>query len=140
MSKLSNKIKGIRGQLSAEDAGTKCGISRESFYRIERGGFVKLETVRDIATGFQLDDSAWLDLLVAWLKHEAGTDAHSLFIEKKEQSASVLQDNESSAVARAMMLFEALNPHDREQIAKSMQRPEVRGCLPAINRVWEKFH
>jgi hypothetical protein len=138
MSELSNKIKAIRGVLSAEEAGVKCGLSRESFYRVERGGSVKIETLRDIAKGFHISENEWLDLLVAWLKHEAGADAEMLFIESK-RGGSKLHDHESSQVQRAMSLFTNLNPTDRAEITKAMQRTEVRACLPAINSVWEKF-
>jgi transcriptional regulator with XRE-family HTH domain len=139
MSELSNKIKAIRGQLNADEAGSKCGLSRESFYRIERGGSVKFQTLQAIATGFGLPESDWLNLLGSWLKHEAGVDAAKLFIEPREQAVSSLNDAESSQVGRAMMLFTDLNPHDRAEVLKAMQRPEVRACLPAINSVWEKF-
>ena len=139
MGELSNKIKAIRGALSADVAAKRCGLSRESFYRIERGGSVKYETLKQISVGFGLSQTDWLELLVAWLKTEAGEDESKLWIERKESSPSTLRDGEDSQVARAMMLFKGLNANDRKEITNAMRRAEVRGCLPAINRVWEKF-
>lgn len=138
MSELANKIRNLRGDLSAEEAGKKCGVSRESFYRFERGGTTRLSTLRAIADGFGLNETQWTDLLVSWLKLEAGEDVDRVWIEPREGS-SALHDQDSSHVGRAAMLFERLNPADRDEIFKAMQRPEVRGCLPAINAVWEKF-
>jgi transcriptional regulator with XRE-family HTH domain len=139
MSELSNKIKALRGDLSAEEAGQKAGVSRESFYRIERGGSVKFETLRAIAKAFELPEADWLELVAAWLRSEIGEDANKLWIEPKD-GHSRLREGEDSQVARAMMLFTQLNPADRSEITKAMERPEVRGCLPAINSVWEKFN
>lgn len=136
MSELSNKIKSIRGSMSAEDAGVKCGLSRESFYRIERGGTVRIDTLRDIAKGFGLEEDQWLELLVAWLKMQAGNDSYKLFIESK--SPGELQDRDNQ-VSLAMSLFINLTPDDRQEIINAMKRPEVRACLPAINSVWEKL-
>ncbi len=137
MSELSNKIKSLRGTLSAEDAGEKCGLSRESFYRMERGGTVKIDTLRDIAKGFKLSEDEWLDLLAAWLKMQAGDDGLKLFIERKGHSTK--SKGSDSEIATAMTLFTNLTPDERQEILNAMRRPEVRACLPAINSVWDKL-
>jgi transcriptional regulator with XRE-family HTH domain len=139
MSELSNKIKLLRGDRSAEDIAKEVGVSRESFSRIERGGSVKLSTLKQIATALRVPESDWLELLVAWLKSEAGPDARKLWLEPRETTPSVLRDKGDNEAGRAMMLFNSLNPAERQEIMKAMERPEVRRCLPAINRVWEKF-
>ncbi len=138
MSELSNKVKALRGKMSAEEAGQKCGLSRESFYRVERGGSVKFESLRDIATGLHATESDWLEMIVAWLKYQIGEDAQKLWIEPRV-GGSKLSDGATNQVGRAMLLFTDLNPADRVEITKAMERPEVRACLPAINSVWEKF-
>jgi transcriptional regulator with XRE-family HTH domain len=86
MSELSNKIKLLRGDRSAEDIAKEVGVSRESFYRIERGGSVKLSTLKQIATALRVPESDWLELLVAWLKSEAGPDARKLWLEPRQRS------------------------------------------------------
>jgi transcriptional regulator with XRE-family HTH domain len=139
MSELSNKIRALRGELSAEEAADKCQLSRESFYRVERGGSVKLATLKQIAKGFKLPEAEWLELLTAWLRTEAATDADKLWIEPKSQKVSRLRDREESTMARALMLFQQLNPSERQEIEKAMERKAVRDCLPAINRVWDIF-
>ena len=137
MSELSNKIRSLRGKLSAEEAADKCKLSRESFYRMERGGSVKLATLKQIAQGFEVPETEWLELLTAWIRTEVGLDAGKLWIEPKRLGTSALRESEESTVARAMMLYQALNPSERAEIDKAMERKPVRDCLPAINRVWE---
>lgn len=139
MSELANKIKLLRGDLSAEDAAKKCGISRESFYRIERGGTVKLDTLRQMAAGFEMKGADWIGLLVAWLRNETGPDERFVYIEPKSRNRSELTDRENSQIELAMTLFKALPPADRKEIIHAMERPEVRACLPAINQTWEKL-
>lgn len=139
MSELSAKITALKGSRKTSDllAGTE--ISRGSFRALELGKSVKLSTLREIAALLGADEAQWIDLLVAWLKHEAGGDEEKLWIEPKAASTSVLHGVEESQVARAMMLFKNLNAADRMEITKAMKRAEVRACLPAINSVWEKF-
>jgi len=139
MSELSNKIQSILGDMKAVAAGKLCDLSRESFYRIERGESVGYETLLKIKKGFKLNQNDWLELLVAWLKQEAGADAPYLIIQAREVSPSMLRDNEASQVAKAMMLFTDLNLADRQEVTHAMQRPEVRACLPAINSLYEKL-
>jgi hypothetical protein len=138
MSELSTKVKKLRGDKSPVEAAEMCDLSRESFYRIERGGSVKLETLRSIAKGFKLSEPDWLDLLASWLRHEAGPDEVKLWIESK-QGESQLNDSESDEIGKAMILFKGLNHIDRKEVLKAMDRKEVRDCLPSINNCWEKF-
>lgn len=137
MSDLSVKLVNLKGRRKTTEILSHSGISRETFRKIERGASVKLSTLKEIATSLGADEHDWLELLVAWLKHEAGTDALKLWIETKEPS--IVREAEENQLSRAMMLFEQLNHADRMEITKAMERPEVRSCLPAINRVWEKL-
>lgn len=135
MSELSNKIRLLRGDISAEEAGRRVGLSRESFYRMERGGSVKLATLRQLAQGLAVSESDWLDLLVAWLRQEAGQDAGKLIIDT--QAMSPLKDASESQSARALALFNQLNAEDRHQVLLLLQRPELRRSLPALNKLYD---
>lgn len=139
MSELSAKLAGLKSGRKTTEVLEFVKVSRQTFRRIERGESVKLSTLKAIATAFKVTDTEWLDLLVAWLKTEAGYDARKLWIEPKDSSVSALRDIDAGQVARATMLFSELTHADRIEITKAMQRSEVRACLPAINRVWEKF-
>jgi transcriptional regulator with XRE-family HTH domain len=139
MSELSAKIAALKGSRRTSHLVRGADVSRATFRKIELGQSIKLSTLKEIAKALTVDESApeWLDLLVAWIKSEVGYDSRKLWIEPRAGS-STLHDAAESETARAMMLFEQLNAGDRAQIVKAMQRPEVRACLPAINRIWEK--
>lgn len=139
MSELSAKIEGLKGELTTQEVISLAKVSRETFRKIERGESVKLSTLRAIARALKASESAWLDLLVAWLKKEAGDEKNKIWIEPREKDFATVHDDVTSQSARALMLFGDLNAAERAEIIKAMERPEVRGCLPAINRVWEKF-
>ena len=116
----------------------RTGLSLRTINYLELGQPVKLGTLRKLAEACGVKNAEWLDLIVSWLRQEAGDDSQSVWIEPKD-TTSALKDGEESQVAKAMQLFSQLNPHDRQEIIRAMERPEVRACLPSINRVWEKF-
>lgn len=138
MSELSAKISEFKGQRQTSEIIESAGISRQTFRKIELGDSVKLSTLRAISNAIGATDEQWLELLVAWLKNEAGTEARKIWIESRADKAK--ESHQPSGTARAMMAFEQLNAGEREQILLAMQRKEVIACLPAINRVWEKFN
>jgi transcriptional regulator with XRE-family HTH domain len=138
MSELSAKLALLKGDRKTSEIIKDAGIARETFRKIERGDSVKLSTLRDISTAMDLTPTEWTDLIIAWLKTEAGPESRNLIIETRGQPPS-LHDQPDSQVSAAMALFQNLNAAEREDITKAMERKEVRACLPSINRVWEKF-
>jgi len=132
VSELSSKLAVLKGSKRTTE------VSYETFRKIERGQSVKLKTLRRIADALNVTDAEWLDMVVAWLKTEAGRDAQKLSIRPRE-GHSALHDAAVDKLARATDLFQQLNSQDAEEIIKAMQRPEVRACLVAINQVWEKM-
>lgn len=139
MSELAQKIATLRGELSGEAAAEKCGVSRETFYRIQRGGTVKLDTLKKIWSAFKLAPADQAELLSAWLIKEAGPEHSKVLIEPAIHGASALKDAGNNQTAQAMMLFRELAPEQRALIIKSMQRPEILASLNSMNTVWEKF-
>jgi DNA-binding XRE family transcriptional regulator len=139
MSELSNKLRLLRGERSAEDAAKQVGLSRESFYRIERGGSVKLDTLRQIATGLKLSQSDWLELLIAWLKNEAGADKDHIWIESRNPPKSDVRDSAEAQLALLVQRFNELNPEERRQILLVMERPEARRALAALNKLYDSL-
>lgn len=141
MSELGHKVKLLREErkLTGKAAASKTGISRESILRIESGDNVKLDTLRQIATGYKVSKSQWNELLICWLKLELGPDSKNLIIETREDGPSTLHDSTASLTAEAMMLFTDLTTRDREQIVLTMKRKRVMACLPHINDAYGKL-
>jgi len=138
VSELSSKLAVLKGSKRTTEILSAAKVSYETFRKIERGQSVKLKTLRRIADALNVTDAEWLDMVVAWLKTEAGRDAQKLSIRPRE-GHSALHDAAVDKLARATDLFQQLNSQDAEEIIKAMQRPEVRACLVAINQVWEKM-
>lgn len=138
MSELSSKLAALKGKRTTKEIIGLAEISRETFRKVERGeAGVKLSTLKAIADALGVSQDQWTDLVAAWLKVEAGEEAHRLSIKPKHPSD--VGQTESSQVAHAAILFQQLNAAERQEILKAMERKEVRNCLPSINRVWERL-
>lgn len=136
MSELSARIADLKGTRPTSEIISAAKVSRQTFRKIELGESVKLSTLRQIADAIGANEQQWAELLAAWLSAEAGGESRLLWIHPRGEAFSESKD---SPAARALMLFEQLNAADRQHVLKTMQRKEVLACLPAINRVWEKF-
>jgi transcriptional regulator with XRE-family HTH domain len=137
MSELAYLLRTLRGKRSADDVAHNTGLSRESIFRIERGGTVKLDTVRQIAIDLGASRAQWLGILTAWLKNQAGKESDKLFIEPKNTTSPELNDKISDS-SQAMMLFTELNALQRKEILFAMQNPSVITILASTRKLVTK--
>ena len=142
MSHLSEKISRLQGDLTQEQMAKRCGVSRNVFSYLAKGQSVKLSTLRKIANAFQLSRTAWLDLLIAWIRAEIGEDDFRELVVRRSETAhegDLLHDAEQKQEESLLKHFSLLSESEQEEIMKTMQRQEVLNCLPSINRVWDRF-
>ncbi len=132
---LSDQIKELRGDLSQEEFANRCGFSRIVVVQLESGKSVKFDTLDKIRAGFELGEDRWLDMVISWIREEV-TDAVFRKLQIRRMNVGFAND---SAGSKLQHLFELLSTQDREQILKTMERKEVRNCLPSINHVYDKF-
>lgn len=142
MSHLSEKISRLQGDLTQEQMAKRCGVSRNVFSYLAKGQSVKLSTLRKIANAFQLSRSAWLDLLIAWIRAEIGEeDFRDLIVRRADalHEGGMLHDAEQKQEEALLKHFALLSEAEQQEILKTMQRQEVLNCLPPINLVWDRF-
>lgn len=137
MSELSARLAALKNHVQTAEIIKLAGVSRETFRKIERGDSVKLKTLHQIAKALKADEEQWIELVIAWLKTEAGPAAAKIWIQSK--TPSTLKDARESQSTQALMLFETLNAADRAEVIKTMQRKEVITCIAAINRVIDRI-
>lgn len=132
---LSDQIKELRCDLSQEEFANRCGFSRIVVVQLEAGHSVKFDTLNKIRVGFNLGEDRWLDMVISWIREEVTDDVFKK-LQIRRISSGYVSEGGSDQV---LHLFSMLSTQDREQILKTMERKEVRNCLPSINHVYDKF-
>lgn len=145
MSELSNLVfKTLQDlNLTPDDAAHKCGTSRETFYRSQRGESVRLTSLVQIADRLKLPETKKLELYAAWLRDKLGPEiSNKMWIEPKEQSGQAKESATESQTASAADLFTRLTPPHRKAVLEIMRHPELLhafgGVLTAIEKLQAK--
>ena len=133
---LSTLIATYKGNHTSAELIAGAKISRETFRKIERGQSVKLKTLNAIAVFLDLDHSAWIKLVIAWMRIEAGDDAKWIELTAR-QTANLKEEGPDGIETEITKLVTQLSASDRRQIVLTIARPEVRRTLPAINALYD---
>lgn len=95
MSELGNMIRQLRGERTQRDFAKMTRLNVRTIQRIEDGGEIKMPTIRAIVKNLRLPHGVYVELLVLWLKQQAGDEAGLVSIEGKSSSGTTtlgLQD------------------------------------------------
>lgn len=139
MTELANIISALRGDQTGEQMAAKVGTSRETILRILRGDTVKLDTLKAIAHAYNLNQTEWLELLVAWIRAEIGTDAQYLtFSPSPTQTKFSSRFRNAAKPLQALLLesFNRLTVHDQKEVIAAIARPEVIRSVQSLNQMY----
>lgn len=123
----------IRGKESQADMAIRCGLSRATISRIERGTSKKhiglrIETIRKIRDAYNLPRTKYLELLEAWIRYELGDDFHNFDIHHLQsnlkESTNILTQITASA--------SDLSKDDQRLILAVSTKPELRKAVKAV--------
>lgn len=137
MSELGNKIHNLRGKLTLEEFAKKVGVSFSTIANIEKGKAVRKDIILSIAKSLRLPDEDTSELLIAWVRHKLGDDAHRLWIDPKRKSDK-LKDSESLE-AQLITKIRNLPVRFQQEILKAIDRPEVLKGIENLNELHDRI-
>lgn len=142
MSELSNLIRTARINLNLtpDDAAHKCGVSRETFYRLDRGQLIRFSFLRKVIDGLKLPDQQKLEIIAAYLRDHIGPEmTEKLWIEPKNSSPKFKETESENQAAKAATTFARLNPSERAVILKAMASPHIIQAIAGIVTAFDKL-
>ncbi len=84
MTQLPQLLIEIRGKDNQKAMADKCGLSRQTISRIEsgraKGRGIRIDTIHKISESYNLSREKYLDLLLAWMRHEMEDDFYNFEI------------------------------------------------------------
>lgn len=125
----------MKGRRTTAEIIKGADVSRETFRKIERGQLVKVPTLKKICDYLGADKQQWSEILAAAMKLKIGNDARHLNISYGKTPNKQDQSDRDQVVN----LVEQLDEFDRQQIIMAMMRPQVRSCLPSINKLYDQL-
>jgi transcriptional regulator with XRE-family HTH domain len=135
MSELGNRIRELRGKKSQRDLAEEAKVNVRTIQRIEDGEEVTLATLRTVVKHLKVSEPVYAELLVAWLKQEAGNDAQLVTIECKPSAGKKGDRIEDQLYERV----KKLPTKYQTEVLAAMESKELLDAITHLNLLYTRL-